>query len=114
MRYYRAPASTVDIAELTSLLQDLFSTHPGISIRLKLQQQPWPEFAQVIVFARHAILLAHMPTRTVTNISDLKNISEFQIDKAHAGLIPFHTYYVEHTVTGRMKRDGLLYVEHTI
>lgn len=82
---------------------------------MRLQQQHWPDqFAQVIVVARHAILLAHMPTRTVTNIPDLRDVSAFQIDKAHAGFIPFHTYYVEYTVPERLKRDGLLYVEHTI
>lgn len=115
MRDYRSATSTVDIAGLTSLLQDLFSAHTGISIRMRLQQQPWPaHFAQVIVLARHAILLAHMPTRTVTNIPDLRYVSAFEIDQAHAGFIPYHTYHVEYTVTERLKRDGLLYVEHTI
>lgn len=82
---------------------------------MRLQKQPWPDhFAHVIVFARHAILLAHIPTRTVTNIPDLRNVTAFQIDKAHAGFIPFQSYYVEDTVTDTLKRDGLLYVEHTI
>lgn len=115
MHVHQSSTSTVGILELRALLQDLFSTRPDVLIRMRLHNQSWPDqFSQVIVFARHAILLAHMTTRTITNIPDLENVSAFQIDKRHAGLEPFHTYYFEYAGTGKSKGNGLLYAEHTL
>ena len=115
MQVHQSSTSTVGIREFRSLIQDLFSTRPYILIHMRLHNQSWPDqFSQVVIFARHAILLAHMPTRTVTNIPDLEDVSAFQIDKAHAGLEPFHTYYVEYAGTEKSKGDGLLYAEHTL
>ena len=79
----------IELAQLENLMWDLANEH-RISIRLKIEGQAWPEhFSIVVVFARHAILLAHMPTRSVTNITDLGEVTAFELDRPHKVFLPW-------------------------
>jgi hypothetical protein len=84
-----------DISQLKELLITLASERKDISIRLEIDGQSWTEYySSVLVFSEHAILLTHMPTRTVIHISDLKNITGFQIDHPYKSFYSFHAYHI--------------------
>ena len=104
------PDDLIELTQLEYLLKELVN-HQEISIRLKLKSQPWPEhFSTVLVFARHAIVLTHMPTRTVTNIAKPVQVAAFEIDRPHKVFLPFRRYIVN-PVCERLKgeKDGLLH-----
>ncbi len=75
-----ADTDFIEAAQLRNLLHDLALT-PSVCIRMRLENQPWPAlFSQVLIFTSHAIILAHMTTRTVTYLHDLTGVEEFQLD----------------------------------
>jgi hypothetical protein len=90
-------ASTTHITELRGLLQALADENKEVSIRLHADDRSWTDhYANVLVFCSHAILLAHMPTRTVINIPDLKHIRAFEIDRPYKLFKAFNRYTVHH------------------
>src|SRR5687768_193966 len=102
--------STRDLDQLRGLLQDLAIQGKEISIRLQLNDNQWMDFfASVLVFSKHAILLMHMPTRTVVHIPDLKQISGFEIDQPYQHLIPFHRYFIKPHQEVIDTNEGLFY-----
>lgn len=101
--------STRDVDQLKDLLQNLANENKEISIRLQLNDDQWMGyFASVLVFSKHALLLMHLPTRTVVHIPDLKQISGFEIDQPCKQFIPFHRYYINPHVP-IVANEGLTY-----
>ena len=102
--------STRDLDHLQALLQELANQRNEISIRLQLNDNQWMDFfASVLVFSKHAILLMHMPTRTVVHIPDLKQISGFEIDQPCKQFIAFHRYFIRPHQEIADTNDGLFY-----
>lgn len=99
-----------DLDQLRGLLENLANQRKEISIRLQLNDNQWMDFfASVLVFSKHAILLMHMPTRTVVHIPDLKQISGFEIDQPWKQFIPFHRYFIKPHQEIIDTNDGLFY-----
>jgi hypothetical protein len=85
-----------NVEELKSLLRDLASSNTTTSIRLKFQDNDWCDhYSQVLVFAKHATLLAHMPSRTVVHVPDLTQVTAFELDCPHKGYSPGCVYLVK-------------------
>ena len=88
-------SSTSDAGQLKELLFDLANQQQEIHIRLQLNGKFWLDhFANVLVFSKHAILLTHMPTRTVIHIPDLKDVTGFEINRAYKRFSHFHRYTI--------------------
>ena len=111
MRDLKILELVVDTHRLEILLHDLAFITPGTSIRLHVEGNPRsPHFSKILVFARHAILLAHIPTRTVINLPDLYKVDAFELDKPYDAFSAF-TLYVVKTKSPELKQvnDGLFY-----
>ena len=106
-----SPSVEIEPSQFTSLLHDLASKRNGISIRLQFRGELWLEhFASVLVFSKEAILLTHMPTRTVINVPDLKKVTGFEIDQPMTAFLPFQRYTIKlQTQEGEIRNGGLLY-----
>lgn len=99
----------IELDQTENLLHELANQRQEVSIRPKTKASSWPEhFSGGLVFSRHAILLTHMPTRTVTNIPDLNRVTGFEIDLPHKIFLPFERYVIN-PVCERLKgkRYGL-------
>ena len=103
--------SCIDHGPLQLLLEELANEQKHISIRLELGGVLWMEhFSSVLLFSQRAFLLTHMPTRSVTNIPDVNQVTGFEIDRPHKLFLPYQLYAID-PVSGviKMKKDGLLY-----
>ena len=101
----------IELTQLEALMRELAEQRQDIAIRLQMEGQLFPEhFSTVLVFSRHAILLTHMPTRTVTNVATLDRVTAFEIDRPHKGFSPFQRY-VMNPVCERLngRKNGLLH-----
>lgn len=104
-------APCIDHGPLRLLLKELANEQRHISIRLELGGVLWMEhFSGVLLFSQRAFLLTHMPTRSVTNIPDVNQVTGFEIDHPHKLFLPYQRYAID-TVSGliKMKNDGLLH-----
>lgn len=98
-----------DAAQLRNLLHDLALT-TSVSIRIRMENHPWPaHFSRVLVVTSKAILLAHMPTRTVTYHCDLAGAEEFELNSDHDIFSAFTPYTLKikspqlnHQINGRL------------
>lgn len=99
------------MAELEKLLYDLANHQREVYIRLQVNGQPVPEhFFNVLICSKHAVILTHMPTRTVMHIPDLRQITGFEIDQPYGSLRPFQHYLVSPLRELHKERiDGLLH-----
>lgn len=105
----------VDVHELKDLLQAIAVNNNGISIRLRLIGQPEPQhFADVLVFAKHALLLVHMPTRTVLNVPDLNQVTSFTLNRTFECFSAFQEYRVIQPHPEKRSDDGLFHDEYTL
>ena len=102
---------SVDVSVLETLLHDLANRRTDIAIRLELNGTSRPEhFSGVLVAAGHAIVLTHMPTRTVTTLRDLREVTGFEIDRAYKDLQPFQYYRINpRCVSLKKEKNGLLH-----
>ncbi|MDQ2658412.1 MAG: hypothetical protein M3Y60_13400 [Bacteroidota bacterium] len=99
----------LDAVQLRNLLHDLALT-TSVSIRIRMENHPWPVlFSQVLVVTSKAILLAHIPTRTVTYLYDLAGAEEFELDSDHDIFSAFTPYTLKikspplnHQINGRL------------
>lgn len=99
-----------DLNQLRDLLEHLADKRKEISIRLQLNDNVWMDhFSSVLVFSKHAILLMHMPTRTIVHIPDLNEISGFEIDQPCKQFIPSHRYFIKPHPQAIEVNDGLSY-----
>ena len=105
----------VDVHELKDLLQAIAVNSNGVSIRLHLKGQPAPQyFADVLVFAKHALLLVHMPTRTVLNVPDLNQVASFTLNQTFECFSPFQEYRIMQPHPKKRSDDGLFHDEYTL
>lgn len=101
----------IDHGSLHLLLEELANEQKHISIRLELSGVMWMEhFSTVLLFSKRAFLLTHMPTRSVTNIPDINQVTGFEIDHPHRLFLPNQHYAID-PLLGRikLKKDGLLH-----
>ncbi|HTF30387.1 MAG TPA: hypothetical protein VK625_16155 [Flavitalea sp.] len=106
-----SPSCELSSSQFSSLIHDLASKRNGVSIRLQFRGEQWLEhFASVLVFSKEAILLTHMPTRTVINVPDLNKVTGFEIDQPFNAFLPFQRYTIKlQNQEGEIPNDGLLY-----
>lgn len=99
--------TTVEAFALKDLLHDLAVVETQISIRVHVKgQPPASSFASVLVFAKHAIILAHMPSRTVINITDLHEVVAFEIDRPYKAFLPHRLYSVNNSQLVKHSEHG--------
>jgi hypothetical protein len=95
MHQIQPPAQAIGTGKLKALLRDLTNIETQTSIRLEINGKTLPEhFSTVLVFEEHALLLTHLPTRTVLNVPDLDEVTGFMIDKPCQSFLPFRRYLV--------------------
>lgn len=100
----------IDVYALKNLFDDLSSARTDISVRLQMKNQPWsPHFASILVFAKHAIMFVHMPTRTVIHVPDLHEVQGFEINQEYKEFSAFRKYAVSHPHSQKQEQDGALY-----
>jgi hypothetical protein len=89
------PVNAVRPGQLKALLRDLSSPKANVSIRLEVKGGTLTDrFATVLVYEEHALLLTHLPTRTVINVPHIDDVTGFVIDKPHLSFLPFRHYVV--------------------
>jgi hypothetical protein len=101
MSEIQTTTTTIDRNDLMILLRDLAGNCKEISVRLQLAGTLWTgHFSQVLVYSGQILLLSHLPSRTVTNIPDLDEITGFMVDKPYRSFISFNSYFIH------AERDG--------
>ena len=107
--------SVVVVHELKDLLQAIAVNNNGVSIKLRLIGQPAPQyFADVLVFEKHALLLVHMPTRTVLNVPDLSHVTSFTLNRTFECFSAFQEHRVIQPYPEKRSDDGLFHDEYTL
>jgi hypothetical protein len=107
-------SGAVYIHELKELLHKIAVADKGVSIRLHLIDRPAPQyFAEVLVYAKHALLLVHMPTRTVLNVPDLSQVTSFTLNKAFEVFSGGQEYKVIQSHPLKRSEHGPFHEEHT-
>ena len=107
-------SDTVYIHELKELLHKIAVAEKGVSIRLRLIDRPASQyFAEVLVYAKHALLLVHMPTRTVLNVPDLTQVASFELNKTFENFSGCQEYKVIQPHPLKRNADGPFHEELT-
>ena len=96
MHELETPRKAISQHELETLLRDLASNRTHASIKLEIGGKSTSDhFSSVPVFEKHALLLTHLPTRTVVNVRNPHDISAFLIDEPYQMFLPFRRYRVK-------------------
>src|SRR5688500_1199006 len=96
MNQIQPPVEAINAAQLKALLHDLAHHETRTSIRLEIKGKILPDhFSTVLVFEEHALLLTHLPTRSVLNVPDLNEVTGFIIDRPYQYFLPLHRYMLK-------------------
>src|SRR5688500_2365303 len=96
MQQIQPPVEAINAAQLKALLHDLANHETRTSIRLEIEGKILPDhFSRVLVFEKHALLLTHLPTRSVLNVPDLDKVTGFIIDQPYQYFLPLQRYSVK-------------------
>lgn len=107
MHPIQPPVKAINPGQLKCILHDLTKHHSQTSIRLEVNGEILSEhFSSVLVFEEHALLLTHLPTRSVFNIPNLDEVTAFMIDKPYQLLMPFQRYMVRTTSVTKKSRTS--------
>ena len=82
--------SQIDFPRFKQLLATIESS--DISIRIRNTGEQWNDFSQVLLLSENAMILQENGKRRI--VMNLKNIVEFEIDKPHLDLEPYHRYSI--------------------
>ena len=95
MHQIHPPVQAINTRQLKALLRELTIHETETSIKLEINGETHSEhFSTVLVFEEHALLLTHLPTRTVLSVPNLHEVTGFMIDKPCQSFLPFQRYIV--------------------
>ena len=106
--------SDITVGELKVLLEKLAKAPDRISIRFHLKDGSLPSlYYEVLVFTSHALVLAHIPSRTILHVAQLTDVVAFEFERAFSGYEPQHRYGVKPEQAHPHRRYSLLnYLNH--
>lgn len=97
----------IDLSEFSLMLQGLEKTRKDIFIRVQLIGEEWMEhFSNVLVFTPHAIILNHVPTRTIRYIRNINDVAAFEMNHPYSILNAFKRYYISRYSKGLKIKQG--------
>jgi hypothetical protein len=90
------PVEGISPVQLKALLRHLANPQTRTAIRLEIKGKTLPDyFSTVLVFEEHALLLTHLPTRSVLNVPNLDEVTGFMVDQACQIFLPLRRYMVK-------------------
>lgn len=96
MAQKQPPSKAIHLCELKDLLHNLTHQESRTLVKLEIAGKMMPDyFSTVLVFEKHALLLTHLPTRSVLNVPHLDQVTAFMVDQPHQMFLPFERYVVK-------------------
>lgn len=89
-------AGQIQELELRRLLHELKDKRPDICIRFRLLGEMWqPSFAKVAKITAEGVVLFDEQTDKATEVRDLREIVQFELDGRYHNYHPHHHYTME-------------------